>query len=351
MSARDIRRVVTHASAIQITDRANMVVRALIGLRSAGVVRVLMMRDTSGLAAQVMRTVSLGALKPANPYPAVDILEMPVHAESRDTALAVQMMIEAGVSLILVLGGDGTHRIVAAECGRTPLVALSTGTNNAFPQMFEPTLAGLAGGLVAVGMLSCHDVCRVNKILHVTVNGTPHPPALVDVAVSRRPWVGSRALWSAADLECIYLCFGEPTAIGLSSLGGLTRQTRRTDPWGLRIAVASDPGGASMRVRVPLAPGLIADVDLHAVSEIQPGQAHSVTDCRGTIAIDGEREIEFDINDRIDISLSMAGPITVDLQRTMQCAARMGLFVQRPSAPWSADEYRYGSFIRSAIST
>ena len=55
----------------------------------------------------------------------------------------------AGVAAIVVLGGDGTHRVVAKACGDVPICALSTGTNNAFPEMRETTVAGLATGLVA----------------------------------------------------------------------------------------------------------------------------------------------------------------------------------------------------------
>ena len=52
----------------------------------------------------------------------------------------------AGVEAIVVLGGDGTHRVVAKACGDAPLCALSTGTNNAFRELREATVAGLAAG-------------------------------------------------------------------------------------------------------------------------------------------------------------------------------------------------------------
>jgi hypothetical protein len=53
-------------------------------------------------------------------------------------------------------GGDGTHRVVAAHCGDLPLCALSTGTNNAFPELREATVAGMATGLVVTGRLPGH---------------------------------------------------------------------------------------------------------------------------------------------------------------------------------------------------
>ena len=55
------------------------------------------------------------------------------------------------MAAIVVLGGDGTHRVVAEARGDVPLCALSTGTNNVFPELREATVAGLATGLVATG--------------------------------------------------------------------------------------------------------------------------------------------------------------------------------------------------------
>ncbi len=46
VSARDIRRVVTHAGSLQIADRAGIVLRALAALAAGGVGRVVMMPET-----------------------------------------------------------------------------------------------------------------------------------------------------------------------------------------------------------------------------------------------------------------------------------------------------------------
>lgn len=55
-----------------------------------------------------------------------------------DTRLATRHMVQRGVAMIAVLGGDGTHKAVAAEAGDVPLLTLSTGTNNAFPNFAKP---------------------------------------------------------------------------------------------------------------------------------------------------------------------------------------------------------------------
>ena len=68
-------------------------------------------------------------------WPKVEFLEMPVNDGPTDTVGAVERMAACRVSAIMVLGGDGTHRLVATACGKIPLMALSTGTNNVFPEM------------------------------------------------------------------------------------------------------------------------------------------------------------------------------------------------------------------------
>ena len=48
VSARDIRRIIAHAGNLQITDRANIVLRILAGLAATGVGQVVMMPENAG---------------------------------------------------------------------------------------------------------------------------------------------------------------------------------------------------------------------------------------------------------------------------------------------------------------
>ena len=52
---------------------------------------------------------------------------MEVGSTVEDTFRATRMMCAAGVRAIVVLGGDGTHRAVARECGEVPIAGVSTG--------------------------------------------------------------------------------------------------------------------------------------------------------------------------------------------------------------------------------
>src|SRR5438874_914199 len=78
---------------------------------------------------------------------------------------------DLGVDCIVSLGGDGTNRALAKACETVPLLPLSTGTNNVFPYMFEGTLAGLAAGIVARGMITAPEAIVQRPRLDVEVNG------------------------------------------------------------------------------------------------------------------------------------------------------------------------------------
>ena len=53
VSARDIRRVIANAASLQITDRANIVLRVLACLKTCGVERAVMIPDTGGIRGHV----------------------------------------------------------------------------------------------------------------------------------------------------------------------------------------------------------------------------------------------------------------------------------------------------------
>ena len=125
-AARDIRRLVARASSLSITDRCAMVRRMLVGLGTMGIDQVLMMFDQAGIASGITYELE-GTRKSDEPrLPEVQFLEMPVDGVPGDTLLAVRQMRASGVQAIVVLGGDGTHRLVAHECGSIPLVCVST---------------------------------------------------------------------------------------------------------------------------------------------------------------------------------------------------------------------------------
>ena len=108
---------------------------------------------------------------PDDRAPELVFLEMQVEDGPADTVLGTAQMVAAGAKAIVVLGGDGTQRFVAGACGKVPIVPLSTGTNNVFPESREATIAGLATGLVAAGKIPAAEATVRNKFLRLEIDG------------------------------------------------------------------------------------------------------------------------------------------------------------------------------------
>ncbi|MDE0242208.1 MAG: NAD(+)/NADH kinase [bacterium] len=338
VSARDIRRIVSHAGNLPINDRANIVLRLLTGLAAAAVTDVVVMPENGGIRTQLMRTIErerrMGILR----LPAVTYLDMPVTSTFADSAAAARRMDDMGVGAIVVLGGDGTHRVVASSCGQIPIAGVSTGTNNAFPEFREPTITGLAVGLAASGRVPADIALALNKRLVVTVNGR-HEIALVDVAVVAERYVGARAIWKTESFRDLFVTFGEADGIGMSSLVGLTDPLDRTTPEGRRIRLA--PAGAAPRtLAFPVAPGLMGKVGILSVETMAPDIACRPSVNSGSIALDGERELTFGKADDVSIRLEIDAFRTVRVSHCMAFAARHGLLVHQSCSPCHEGESR-----------
>src|SRR5579863_1203538 len=278
-----------------------------------------MLPDLAGVAQRVRRAIATRRCNP--PWPEVVFLDMPVEDGPADTVRATRRMVAAGVAAIVVLGGRRTKRLVASSCGDTPILGLSTGTNNVFPEMCEATIAGLAAGLVATGRIPKAEATMRNKVLRVEVDDVPVDLALVDVSVSSHRWVGSKALWHPETLDQIFVAFAEPDAIGLSSIAGLLRPVSRRAARGLRVDLAP-PGKAAVTLNAPISPGLVVPVGVAGVRDIRPGKAQPVRIAQGVIALDGEREIEFTPGQWVTVRLDNHGPNTIDIDRVMARAGK-----------------------------
>jgi predicted polyphosphate/ATP-dependent NAD kinase len=323
LSGRDIRRLVAHASVFPNAEKANMVQRMLTSLKAVGVDRVLLSTDLAGVSAAVLRAVRTRSRR--FDWPEVEFLDVDeITQTAEDTANAVHRMVDAGAGAIVCLGGDGTARVAAAATGDVPLLALSTGTNNVFPQLREATVAGLAGGLVATGAIAAEHGTYRASLLEVVV-GDRHEHALVDVCVTTARHIGSRALWELDSLRELYCTFAEPDAIGLSSIAGLLCPSPRSDPHGVVVHL-TDVADAPTTVLAPIAPGLVVEVGVQSWRRLDAGSGVEATTRHGVIALDGERELEFDGEVPV-IRLLPHGPRCIDVPRVLAEAAARGLLV------------------------
>ncbi|MFV0385471.1 MAG: ATP-NAD kinase family protein [Paracoccus sp. (in: a-proteobacteria)] len=326
ISARDIRRVISHAGNLPINDRANIVLRMLASLAATGVEEVLMMPENGGIRFHLMRSIDREERLGHSVFPRIRYLDMEVTATAEDSARAARMMCEQGVAALVVLGGDGTNRVVVQNCGDTPVAGVSTGTNNAFPELREPTITGLAVGLAVTGQVAPERALVRNKWLHVDINDR-REIALVDVAVVQDRFVGARAIWKTDGFRDLFVTFGLPQAIGMSSIAGLCDPLDRNTPEGRHIRLSPD---APRQLLAPIAPGLIDRVGIASVERMAPEQLFHPAIPAGSLAFDGERELTFTESDDVTVQIVPNAFRTSDVPACMAHAASAGLFIRNP---------------------
>ncbi len=327
VSARDIRRIVAYAGNLQITERANIVLRLLAGLGAVGIERVLLMPDNAGIRTHVMRGVERSYNLGEGCFPEVEYLDMEVTSLTQDSITAAGMMRKASVAALIVLGGDGTHRAVVSACKTIPIVGVSSGTNNAFPKFQEPTTVGLATGLVVTNKQLSEVGLRKNKLLEVDTGGR-REIALVDVAIVAEHYVGARALWNVQNFKELFVSFAEPEVIGISVVAGLLDPVSREVKEGRRV-VFDDANRPVLQLRAPIAPGVIETIGVKSCDKLLPDKPIEVSALHGSIAFDGERELSFSNKDRPTVTLRMDAFQTIDVTACMKYIAQNRLLEYR----------------------
>ena len=314
-AGKDIRRLVAQGRVVANQEKANILRRVFAGLVSAGVEHVVVMPDMSGLARPAIYDCR-GQIE-------AEFLDVQPTGSQNDSTRAAAVMREMGVACVVTLGGDGTNRVVSKGVGDMPIVPISTGTNNVFPQMVEGTLAGLAAGAIATGTVSIEQACRRSKRLDVVVSGTVVDVSLVDAAVSHQMFVGARAVWELQSLHSMFLTRAEAASIGLSSLGARLQQISIDEPRGLFLRFDGEPDETATRVTAPVGPGLISSVDVMSWRVLEPGDSVPVKLHPGTIALDGEREVELLPGGDVLVRLETNGPLVVDVEKTIGLVAAL----------------------------
>jgi predicted polyphosphate/ATP-dependent NAD kinase len=318
-SGKDIRRLVAHGSTFDNNEKINIVRRTLLGLDALGVERVHYLPDGYAIVPRAAEGVRVS----------LEIVPLPMAAlgTAGDSLEAAQRLADLGVGCLVTLGGDGTNRVVAKGCGDVPLVAISTGTNNVFPTMVEATVAGLAAGLVATGVVPPDLATRRAPWLDVWLDGQLRDRALIDVVTAHQTFVGARALWDPAQIAEVVLSRVTAAAIGMCSLGGLLFPGACDSERGVHIVVG--PGGPT--VRAPLAPGLIHAVPVARARLLAACERVTLADRPCMVALDGEREWEIPRpGHQLAVAHNPAGPLVVDIAATLQAGAERGAFVNMP---------------------
>ena len=328
VSARDIRRIISNASNLQTSERVNIVMRLLSTLFSCNINDVYMMPDKAGLTAMLLRSIKKehAQSQGVKLYPDLHFVDLSVTSTVDDTYKAANLMAQAGVKVIFVLGGDGTHRAVVKELMKLKdagenipaICGISTGTNNAFPQMLEPTVAALAVAHYVNEKISIDKALIKNKVIEVCVNDEVADIAIVDAVISKDSFVGSRAIWDASKLSEVYLTYADPMVIGFSAIGGLLQPIEKFGVDGLAVYMSGDLSKTSLVIKAPIAPGMLSDVPISLHQKIFADVCYPIGIEKGIVALDGEREFSFNVGQKISIRLRKNVFSTVNVSSCMR---------------------------------
>ena len=311
-AGKDIRRIVAQGRFVPNNEKVNILKRVLAGLDAVGVDSVLFMPDAGFLGR--------GALDGSKFKLKSEFIDMPVFHAEEDSTRAAAYMRDRGVGCVITLGGDGTNKAVAKGTGDTPILPISTGTNNVFPSMIEGTVAGMAAGLISLGVVEVDVVAVRSSRLELLLNGAVKDIALVDLAVSYERFVGARAIWDMDTIHEVFLCRAEPSSIGLSAIGAQLMPIYLGDGGGVHVEFGDGDG----TVLAPVAPGMILPVKIKSWRALKTGDTSKIFMRPCTIALDGERTLSLKPNDHAAVTLSADGPLVVDVNRTLRAASEIG---------------------------
>jgi hypothetical protein len=302
-------------------EKINIIQRILVGLAATGIDLLYLMPDVFHIGES-----ALDRLPPdlADFRHRVQVLDMHVENRAEDSTRAARQMRDSGVGCIVVLGGDGTSRVVAKGCGEVPILPISTGTNNAISYSVEGTVAGLAAGFVARYPEQLSNVAYRSKWLEIRLEDDKTDMALVDIAVVEGEVIGSRAIWEAEKLQQAILTRAEPTTTGLSGLGGFIDSLSPLELRGLHIRFG-DP--QVCYVKAPFAPGLMASFAIKEIRNLSIDDVVIVRGGRCILALDGEREIQLRRGQSARIFLRQDGPWIVDVFQALRVVAQQKFLV------------------------
>ena len=143
-SGKDIRRLLTAATTIDDMEKLNILERILLSAAAVGEQKVYLMPDRLGYGRLLLQ-------KRNSPgYPG-DLSQLEVYDMDRtetqsDTVFFASEMERIGADVLIVMGGDGTSRAAAKGTRKVPMLSMSTGTNNVYPELMEGTAAEFTDG-------------------------------------------------------------------------------------------------------------------------------------------------------------------------------------------------------------
>ena len=317
-SGKDIRRLVSCATTIDNNEKVNIVKRITKTVMSLGEDKIYFMPDTFDIGFMV-----IDALKAdKEDVSGLEVISMPVSGSLHDSVYAGEIMEQLGTGCIIVLGGDGTSRAVAKGIRKTPMLPISTGTNNVYPTLIEGTVAGMAASALT-RMDNIDDCCIRDKKIEIYVNGALRDIALVDATVSIDSYIGAKAIWQAEKIKAIIATRCHPASIGFSAVPGALTIVKDTDDFGVMVEQSADGTG----VMAAIAAGTLERMKLTEPEIIPVGGEKEMTfEETCMIALDGEREVKVKPGEKITFKIMRNGPFRVLTRQTIEKAQSMRIY-------------------------
>jgi hypothetical protein len=327
-AGKDIRRLVSAAGQTSDAVKISIVRRVAVGALEQGADRIVISRDSHRLGERAVE--GLGGN--------IEFVDSPGTGSHLDTIAAAREMWKEDVGAVVALGGDGTCRDVATGWPDAPLIAISTGTNNVFPEARDGTTAGVAAALVASRLVDPVEVTTPAKRVSLQIDdpqrsSAVHEDALVEAALVDTPFVGARAVADPSAVRWIAACIATPSGTGLSSVAGRVHPVGRNDPGGVLIRT----GEGGRRVRVPLSPGEFTTVNVASVEPLDDGATVELPG-GGVLAYDGERTTPLSREATVTVTIERSGPHMIDIDRTLLIAAHAHRFDVAPDQVRVEDE-------------
>jgi len=321
-SGKDIRRLVSHATVIDNNEKVNIIERIILGAQKFGVTKIYIMPDSYVMGYKVERKLKLSGELSAE----IETLDYKIKAEPIDTEKAAKLLEEKSVGCAVILGGDGTHRLAAKHLKKVPIIGVSTGTNNVYPEMLEGTVVGMAAAAIASDKEKFKTAYKQDKIIEIKKNGSYIDLALVDVVISDEIVIGSKAIWNVENIKQIIVSRAHPASIGFSAILGVNKIVREDDAFGARLIINQ----GNNKFYAPLAAGKIIEVTSQPVEEIPMNEEISwEASYKGVIAVDGEREISFKKGDHLSFIITRNGPLHVNVDKALEIALQEDFYLRK----------------------
>lgn len=321
MSGRDVRRLAARARRDNPEDKQNLIARAVVGAAAAGVGRFLLVDDCFRIHRSAVENMNIDA-----EFEFIDIGEL--QTKPNDTLRAAAKMREEGAGALIVLGGDGTNRLVAKAWRDVPMVPMSTGTNNVYPIMQEATVAGAAAGVVASAAASLEVSATQAKLVCVEFEDGETDLAVIDAVLLADEHLGSLLPFEPSRLRALVLARAEPHTVGMSPIGGLLEPCFMEDDFGVDVRCSAPDAEGSRPLLAPVSPGLYRRAHITGARKLELGERTTV-EGPAVIAFDGDRTRALAEGERAELWVERTGPWVIDSTRALRAAGEDGLFLDR----------------------